>query len=306
MGESILIKTSVVNAFKDCDIEVQVYKKLAEYTSFKIGGEADYIVKPKNFTELVCTINIANDNNIDYYFLGSGSNLLVSDKGYRGIIILTTLLDKISLLDETTIEAYCGATVSKLCKFAYENSLSGLEFAWGIPGSVGGGIYMNAGAYGGEFKNVIVSCKYINKDGKLCLIPISDLDMSYRHSFFSDSKLFILSTVIKLKKAGMDEIKQKMDEHLNSRKTKQPLEYPSCGSTFKRPQNGFASALIEECGLKGFRVGGAEVSTKHSGFIINVDNATCDDVLTLAKKVQEIVLDKKGITLELEVKTLGF
>lgn len=298
-------KNNVVTNLEVCNIEVETNISLAEYTSFHIGGEADYVVKPKSFTEIICAINIANDANMKYYFVGNGSNLLVSDKGYRGMIILTSAFDKITLMDKNKLECYAGVTLSKLCKFAYENSLSGLEFAWGIPGSVGGGVYMNAGAYGGELKNVILSCKYIDEKGVLCKKDISQMDMSYRHSFFSDKKLFILSVVFELKNEEQSVIKARMDEYIHSRKTKQPLEYPSCGSTFKRPASGFASALIEECGLKGYRIGGAEVSTKHAGFVINVGNATCRDVLELIDYVKSVVLDKKGIVLECEVKTLG-
>ncbi|MEG0693085.1 MAG: UDP-N-acetylmuramate dehydrogenase, partial [Oscillospiraceae bacterium] len=229
----------------------------------------------------------------------------VSDEGYRGMIILTNNLNQISLIGETLIECFAGVTVAKLCNFAYENCLSGLEFAWGIPGSVGGGIYMNAGAYGGEFKDVVKSCKYIDKDGKLAELDIAGMDMSYRHSFFCDKQLLILSVVLECNKAEKATIKEKMDDYITRRKTKQPLEYPSCGSTFKRPPNGYASALIEECGLKGFRIGGAEVSRKHSGFVINVGHATCKDVLELIAHIKDVVLEKKGIELECEVKTLG-
>ncbi|MFZ2539101.1 MAG: UDP-N-acetylmuramate dehydrogenase [Oscillospiraceae bacterium] len=298
-------KKNVVTKLEDCNIFVQTNINISEYTSFKIGGNADYLVKPKNFTEFVCTINIANDENVNYYIIGNGSNMLISDNGYRGMIILTSNLNEIVLIDENLIECYAGVTVANLCKFAFENSLSGLEFAWGIPGSVGGGVYMNAGAYGGEFKDAIKSCKYINEDGKLEEMDVLGMDMSYRHSFFTDKKLLIMSVMFKMSKAEQSSIKEKMDDYITRRKTKQPLEYPSCGSTFKRPLNGYASALIEECGLKGCRIGGAEVSTKHSGFIINVKKATCKDVLELVAHVKSVVLEKKGIELECEVKTLG-
>ncbi len=298
-------KKNVVTKLEDCNVFVQTNINISEYTSFKIGGNVDYLVRPKSFTDFACAVNIANDENINYYIIGNGSNMLISDNGYRGMIILTSDLNEIALINENLIECYAGVTVANLCKFAFANSLSGLEFAWGIPGSVGGGVYMNAGAYGGEFKDVIKSCNYINEEGKLTEISISAMDMSYRHSFFSDKKLLILSVVFEMIKADKSTIKEKMDDFLTRRKTKQPLDFPSCGSTFKRPINGYASALIEECGLKGFRIGGAEVSTKHSGFIINVDNATCKDVLALVEHVKSVVLEKKGIELECEVKTLG-
>lgn len=298
-------KNNVDSKLKLFNICFETNVNLSRYTSFNIGGEADYLIMPKNFKEIISAIKIAKEENIEYYVIGNGSNVLVSDKGFRGMIILTCNFDEMFLIDTNSIECYCGVTVSKLCKFAYDNSLSGLEFAWGIPGSVGGGVYMNAGAYGGEFKDIIKSCKYITEDGKICEIDISEMDMSYRYSFFTDKNLFILSVVFNLNKDEQSLIKEKMDNYITRRKDKQPLEYPSCGSTFKRPLNGYASALIEECGLKGCRIGGAEVSTKHSGFIINVGSASCKDVIELIEHVKAVVLEKKGINLECEVKTLG-
>lgn len=293
------------NDLNTFEISYETNGSLSKYTSFNIGGKADYIVKPKNIKDIVNILKIIKKHEIDYFFLGNGSNLLVCDNGYRGMIILTCELNQISLVNKNSIECYAGVTVSKLCKFAYKNSLSGLEFAWGIPGSVGGGVYMNAGAYGGEFKDIIKSCKYVNEDGNMYEINISKMDMSYRHSFFTNKKLLIISAVFELRSDEQSLIKERMDDYITRRKNKQPLEYPSCGSTFKRPKNGYASALIEECGLKGYRIGGAEVSTKHSGFIINVDNAKCEDVLKLIEHVKKVVYEKKGITLECEVKILG-
>lgn len=295
------------NVFQDLMIEQGIEllseKRLSKYTSFKIGGEADFIVKPKSITDVTAVVNRALEAGIPYFFMGNGSNLLVSDDGYRGIIILTNGLNEITVKDNI-VSCQSGATLASLCSFALENELSGLEFAFGIPGSVGGGIYMNAGAYGGEIKDVLISCTYLNQECELLTLKSEELDFSYRHSFFTDKGYFIVSGEFELKKDSSVQIKAGMDDYLNRRKTKQPLEYPSCGSTFKRPQNGYASALIDECGLKGYRIGGAMVSTKHAGFIINYSNATCSDVLELIAYIQKTVFDKKGIMLECEVKQL--
>ena len=298
-------KDQIITKLDCCQIDVETNVNLSKYTSFCIGGTADFVVKPKCFTDIISVIRIAKESEVSYYIMGKGSNILVSDNGYRGIVILTINLNMISFIEENFIECDAGVTVASLCNFAYSHSLSGLEFAWGIPGSVGGGIYMNAGAYGGEFKDVVRSCKYMDENGKLFELEVDEMDMAYRHSFFCDKKLLILSVVLELNKADKPIIKQKMDDYIHRRKTKQPLEYPSCGSAFKRPSQGYASALIEECGLKGYRIGGAEISTKHSGFIINVEQATCNDVLDLMAYVKSVVLEKKGIALEHEVKTLG-
>lgn len=291
------------NILENANIELFLDEGLSNYTSFKIGGNADYIIKPKNVEELIYTIKSVANLKIPYYFLGNGSNILVSDDGYRGAVILTSGLNEMSVSGDI-LTCQAGATVARLCGFALESNLSGLEFAFGIPGSVGGGIYMNAGAYGGEIKDILISCCYLDKDGNKFEITGDQLELSYRHSFFTDKNYFIYSGKFKLLPDNASEIKLKMDDYLNRRKTKQPLEYPSCGSTFKRPENGYASALIDECGLKGYKIGGAQVSEKHAGFIINCGNATCKDVLSLIEHVQNVVLEKKGILLECEVKTL--
>lgn len=286
-----------------CKLEEE--RQMSRYTSFKIGGKADYVVKPGSIEELSSIVQAAKLHGIDYFFLGSGSNLLVSDDGYRGLVILTAGLNHVELIDDTHIICECGVPISRLCCVAHSNGLSGLEFAYGIPGSVGGGIYMNAGAYGGECKDVIVSCSFLDSDGAINTVPIEKLEMSYRSSCFTGKKLFILSGIFELVKASKVDIKNKMNDYMERRRSKQPLEYPSGGSTFKRPANHFASALIEECGLKGYSVGGAQVSEKHAGFIINKGGATCADVLALIKHIQQVVLDKKNVQLECEVEMLG-
>lgn len=279
--------------------------KLSNYTSFHIGGHADYVVKPKSITDVNALVSAAVSEGIPYYFLGNGSNLLVSDQGYRGLIVLTAGLNAITLQENNRVYCEAGATVARLCGFACDHGLSGLEFAFGIPGSVGGGIYMNAGAYGGEFKDVLLSCTYLDEKGELCVLSGDALELSYRHSVFTDKRDFIVSGEFQLTPAIQNEVRLRMEDYLGRRKNKQPLEFPSCGSTFKRPETGFASALIDECGLKGYKIGGAQVSEKHAGFIINSGDATCEDVLELIAHVKRVVEEQKGITLECEVKLLS-
>jgi UDP-N-acetylmuramate dehydrogenase len=214
-------------------------------------------------------------------------------------------MSEIKLLDETTIYCEAGASLKALCMFALENSLSGLEFAYGIPGTLGGAVYMNAGAYGGEMKDVLYSVNHIDNDGNNGTLNKENLDLGYRHSAYTNNGFVITSAVIKLTKADKKDIKEAMDDKLQRRKDKQPLEYPSAGSTFKRPEGYFAGALIEDCGLKGYTVGGAQVSEKHAGFVINKGGATATDVMTLISDVQRIVKEKHGVTLETEVKIVG-
>ena len=278
---------------------------LKNYTSFKIGGPADIMVFPDTEEKISVIIKKINELSVPKLVIGKGSNMLVSDSGFRGVVINTCKFDKITLIDDTTISCQSGATLSRLCRFALENSLSGLEFAFGIPGTAGGAAYMNAGAYGGEMVDVLVSCEHLLPDGTKGVFNADELALSYRHSAYSDSDLFISSLTVKLQKGNCDEIKFKMDELMFKRKDKQPIEYPSAGSTFKRPEGYFAAALIDECGLKGYTVGGAQVSEKHAGFVINKDNATAEDVLTLIRHCQETVMDKKGVYIEPEVKIIG-
>lgn len=296
----------IKNQFEQLGFEIIEGDSLSQYTSFKIGGKCELIVKPICFSDVQSIIKLLNENDIEYYFLGNGSNVLVSDYGFDGVIILiSNNLAEIKIVNENIIESAAGVTLAKLCSFALDNSLSGLEFAYGIPGTVGGAVYMNAGAYGGEIKDVIKSCTFIDCDGEIKTFTGEMLDLSYRHSIFSDTKKCILKAEFELKKTDKIEIKTKMDDFMFRRKSKQPLEFPSAGSTFKRPKGNYASALIEECGLKGHSIGGAMVSEKHSGFIINAGNATCEDVLTLVEYVKKDVFEKTGYKLECEIKTLG-
>lgn len=279
---------------------------MSKHTTFKIGGPAEFFIRPDSAERLCGLVAFLKAENIPYTVIGKGSNLLVSDDGIKGAVICldSNFSDvKVDLTDDT-IECTAGTSLSQLCRAALDNSLSGVEFAWGIPGSVGGAVYMNAGAYGGEVKDVVVSCTYINEKGDIITKNCDELDLSYRHSFFTNTNNIILSAKFKLIKKDKAEIRSKMDELMLKRKTKQPLEYPSAGSTFKRPEGNYAAALIEQCGLKGYSFGGAQVSEKHSGFVINKGGATCKDVLALIENIKEVVYNKTGYRLECEVKLI--
>ena len=285
----------------NCEIKKDVPMKL--YSSFKTGGNASLMLSPKDEKSLFEAVKKCKENNIRPFILGNGSNILVSDGGIDNVVIhIGKGFDEISLIDDTTIRCYAGCSLMRLCRFALEKSLSGLEFAYGIPGSVGGAIYMNAGAYGGEMKDVVVSCDYITFDGDKGTYTKDEMQLSYRNSIFNNSDKIIVSVILKLEKGSKTEIENKMNELMGKRKSKQPLEYPSAGSTFKRPEGHFAGQLIEECGLRGKTIGGAQVSEKHCGFIINKNNASSDDIKDLIEFVRDEVLEQKGVYLETEVK----
>lgn len=274
---------------------------LSARTSFKIGGKADLFVMPSTEDMLAAVISLCNSEKVRTLILGKGSNLLVSDEGFRGVVISTDKLDEIKLIDETTIYCQSGVTLSKLCRFALDNSLTGLEFAFGIPGSAGGAAYMNAGAYGGEMKDVLCRCDHICADGNKGFFEGDNLDLSYRHSAYSKSDKTVTALYLKLEKGDKAAIKAKMDELMGKRRDKQPLEYPSAGSTFKRPEGYFAGALIEQNGLKGFTVGGAQVSEKHAGFVVNIGGATAKDVLAVIDHCRKTVFESTGVMLEPEI-----
>lgn len=284
--------------------EYSLTAELKDYTSFKIGGKADIMIFPNSISVLSELVAFIRERELPLLVIGKGSNLLISDEGFRGVVINTSHLDSLELLDDTTIKCSCGVSLARLCRFALENSLTGLEFAYGIPGSAGGAAYMNAGAYGGQMSDVLVECEHILPDGSLDSFSGDELDLGYRHSVYSDSDFVIVSLTLRLQKGNNDEIRAKMDDLIQRRKDKQPLEYPSAGSTFKRPEGYFAGALIEQCGLKGCRIGGAEVSEKHAGFLINAGSATCNDVLALIKHCQDTVFKATGVELEPEVKII--
>lgn len=281
----------------------QLDEPMSEHTTFKIGGRAKLVVYPENRQQISQLVKTAKAENIRLISMGNGSNMLVSDKGIDAcVMILDDHYSDIRLVDDETIYADSGALLIRLCRFAYENGLTGLEFAYGIPGSCGGGAFMNAGAYGGEMKDVLYRCDHIDSNGNEGFLENDDLKLSYRHSAYYDNNCIITGLYLKLKKGNKDDIKAKMDDLMSRRRSKQPLEYPSAGSTFKRPEGYFAGALIEQCGLKGVSVGGAQVSEKHSGFVINTGNATCSDVLELCKKCSDTVFEKTGVRLEMEIR----
>lgn len=282
--------------------EARKNEPMSKHTSFKIGGNADVYIKVNNLSKLSTILKECQASDVDYMILGNGSNLLVSDDGIRGVVIrLDGDFRKITLLDDTTIFCGAGATLAYLCKFALNCGLSGLEFAWGIPGTVGGAVFMNAGAYDGEMKDVVHSVSHISPSGEIGRTEKENLNFGYRTSVYRSNNMIITGVTLKLKNGNPDEIREKMDDYMLRRSTKQPLEYPSAGSVFKRPEGNFAGALIEQCGLKGKTCGGAQVSEKHAGFIINKSNATAKDVRDLIGEIQKTVSDKTGYSLECEL-----
>ena len=282
--------------------EARRNEPMSKHTSFKIGGNADVYIKVNNLSKLSTILKECQDSDVDYMILGNGSNLLVSDDGIRGVVIrLDGDFRKITLLDDTTIFCGAGATLAYLCKFALNCGLSGLEFAWGIPGTVGGAVFMNAGAYDGEMKDVVHSVSHISPSGEIGRTEKENMNFGYRTSVYRSNNMIITGVTLKLKKGNPDEIRAKMDDYMLRRSTKQPLEYPSAGSVFKRPEGNFAGALIEQCGLKGKTCGGAQVSEKHAGFIINKSNATSKDVRDLIGEIQKTVSEKTGYSLECEL-----
>lgn len=286
-------------------MELRENEPMERHTTFRIGGPARLMALPKTREEAAAAVRVARAHGIVPFFLGNGSDLLVSDKGYPGFIIkvvggLTDLA-----VEGNKIRAGSGVLLSTLSRAALEHGLTGLEFSNGIPGSLGGAITMNAGAYDGDMSMVVRSVDFVDGEGALKTLSGADLDFAYRHSAFSDGRRLILGAELELAPGKPDQIQALMDDLWNRRRHKQPLDKPSAGSTFKRPQGYFAAALIDECKLKGARVGGAEVSKKHAGFIINAGGATSADVLALARQVQETVLRETGVTLELEVRFLG-
>ena len=278
---------------------------MSKYTTFRIGGNASVMLTPTTDEQLASIIKKCKEDNIKPFIIGNGSNMLISDKGLDTVVINMCRPDpKIELVNGDTVVCDAGATMSKVCNFALENGLTGLEFAFGIPGSAGGAAYMNAGAYGGEMKDVLVECRHIDSDGNFGSLKGEELGLAYRTSAYEHNGYIITTLVMKLSKGNKDEIRAKMQELLQRRKDKQPLEYPSAGSTFKRPEGYFAGALIEDCGLKGYSVGGAQVSEKHAGFVINKGDASAKDVLDLIKYIQDKVLSEKGVMLEPEVRLI--
>ena len=290
------------------EIPVLWDEPMKNHTSFKIGGPAAALCAPKNRRQLRELVGFVQREGVDSWYIGNGSNLLVSDAGLNGIaILLDSSFDGEIELDGTVLLAPAGKKLSAVCAAACAAGLTGLEFAYGIPGSVGGAVYMNAGAYGGEMKDRLLWVEYLAPTGEIVRLQQEQLSLSYRHSRFMEEGMqgsCIVRAAFGLQRGEKAAIQSEMDRILNQRRQKQPLEYPSAGSTFKRPQGAFAAQLIDECGLKGFTVGGAQVSEKHAGFVINTGKATCADVLELTRQVRECVQEKTGYLLELEVRQL--
>ena len=278
---------------------------MSRHTTFRCGGPATLFLRPGSEDELVRVVSLLKDNGQPYMLLGNGSNLLVSDKGYEGAVISLERLSELSLEDETSIRAQAGVLNSRIASFARENSLAGFEFAAGIPGTIGGAMIMNAGAYGGEMKLITTSVRAITPDGEVKELSAEDCDFGYRTSVLKREGYVVLSALLQLQKGNEKEITDLMTELALKRKEKQPLEYPSAGSTFKRPEGYFAGKLIEDAGLKGFSVGDAAVSDKHCGFVINKGQATSADIYKLIREVQKKVFEDSGVTLEPEVILVG-
>lgn len=278
---------------------------MKKHTTFRVGGNADYFVVPKTTEEVKGVVRLCKEENLPYYILGNGSNLLVGDKGYRGVIIQIYKEMNDITVDGDRIRAQAGALLSKVGSVALEAGLTGFEFAAGIPGAVGGAVVMNAGAYGGEMKDVLASATVLTQDGEVLKLSNDELELGYRTSVVAKNNYVVLEAEYQLQAGDKAAIRARMDELKVQRVTKQPLEYASAGSTFKRPEGYFAGKLIQDAGLRGFQVGGAQVSEKHCGFVINKGDATAADIVELMKQVSEKVFQEFGVTLEPEVKRLG-
>lgn len=278
---------------------------MSKHTSFKIGGPVDIFVIPGTIEELANSIKLCKDEGFDYFIMGNGSNLVVRDKGMRGIVIKVSESLSDIKVEGTKLIAEAGALLSIVSKAALRHSLSGMEFASGIPGSLGGAVAMNAGAYGGEMKDIVAKVTCLDKNGNFVEYENKDMNFGYRQSKAQHENLIVVQVEIGLKEGNYEDIKAYMNELTERRTSKQPLSLPSAGSTFRRPEGYFAGKLIEDAGLKGLRLGDAQVSEKHSGFIVNTGKATGDDVINLIKVVQKTVSDKFGVKLETEVKIMG-
>ena len=286
------------------DSNVRCDEPMSSHCTFRAGGTAKYYVIPDEYKKVRDVLRLCVEENIPYYVIGNGSNLLVQDDGFDGVIIeIDSALAKIEI-NGNEIVAKAGAKLSKIAVKALNESLTGFEFAHGIPGNLGGAVTMNAGAYGGEMKDVLKWVKVLDNNGEMKTLKAEELELGYRTSIIVKEKMIVLEACIELHEGNRDEIEVHMKELMAKRKEKQPLEYPSAGSTFKRPEGYFAGKLIQDAGLKGYRVGGAMVSEKHSGFVINYDNATATDIINLMKDVRKKVYEEFQVTLEPEVKIL--
>lgn len=295
-----------IDSFKKIydDSEIKIDENMSNHIHFKVGGPVDILLIPSKVSQVVETLKICKNENIPYFIIGNGSNLLVKDGGIRGVVIKLSNLLSIEV-NGNIIKASSGTLLEDVSKKAVENSLTGFEFACGIPGSVGGAIFMNAGAYDGEIKNVIKEAEVLDRDGNIKVLSKEELELGYRTSKVMKDNLVVISATFELTKGDKEKIRERVNELTEKRESKQPLEYPSAGSTFKRPEGYFAGKLIQDAGLKGASLGGAAVSEKHSGFVINKDGATAEDVLNLIAHVQNEVKKQFGVELHTEVRIIG-
>lgn len=286
------------------EITILKNEPLNKYTFTKTGGPADFLAFPKSVTEVKALLEECRQNNLPWMVLGNASNLIVRDGGIRGLVIMLEKLNHIEVKGNQ-ITSQAGAKLIDTTYVALEHHLTGFEFACGIPGSIGGAVFMNAGAYGGEIKDVFVSCEVLYPDGQIKTLSAKEMDFSYRHSAIQAQHCIVLSATFDLQVGNYDEIKAKMDELTHLRVSKQPLEYPSCGSVFKRPVGHYTGPLIEQAGLKGMTIGGAQVSEKHAGFIVNINHATATDYVNLIHYIQKVIKEKFDVNLETEVRIIG-
>ena len=285
------------------DVDLRMNEAMSKHTSFRIGGPAEVMAFPQSAAQLSALLRISKQLDIKPAILGAGTNVLAPDAGLRGLCIcLKDCMDGMELLDGNRLRVMAGVTMTRAAIFAANNGLSGMEFAHGIPGTIGGGVYMNAGAYGGEIRDICESVDVMDLEGNTKTYTREQMQFSYRHSRLEDEGGIVVSAVFCLVPGNVDDIKAKMKELQGKRSASQPLDLPSAGSAFKRPVGGYAAALIDQAGLKGFTVGGAAISTKHAGFAVNVGNATAEDVKSLLKRVSDLVFENSGIRLEPEVR----
>jgi UDP-N-acetylmuramate dehydrogenase len=284
---------------------IKINEPMKDHTSFKAGGCADFFIVPENSTQLIELVQFLKESQVPYYIMGNGSNLLVRDKGFRGVIIQIYRNMSDVKIDGEEVWAEAGILLSSLSNKIMNSHLTGFEFASGIPGTLGGAIYMNAGAYGGEMKQVLVSADVVDEEGKIITLTNEELKLGYRSSILQQKKYIVLSAKLKLQEGDIDEIKARINYLTEQRKAKQPLELPSAGSTFKRPEGYYAGKLIMDAGLRGYSIGDAQVSEKHCGFVVNKGNASAGDIIKLIHHIQNTVKEKFGVFMEPEVRIIG-
>ncbi len=294
-----------LEALRSISKNIRTQEDMSAHVTFRAGGKAEFFASPRTEEELLALLRFCRREKLEHFILGKGSDLLVSDKGYPGVIISTLALSDIIQRGEEELEAGAGATMSAVAAYALEKELSGFEFASGIPGTIGGAVFMNAGAYEGEMKDILQQVKVLEKDLRLHYLPAAALDFAYRYSNIEKEERVVLSAVLKLKKAKGQDILAKMQDLEFRRRDKQPLDLPSAGSTFKRPEGHFAGKLISDAGLMGYSIGDAQVSTKHAGFVVNKGSAKAAEIYALICHIQKVVKEKFGVELEREVRLLG-